>query len=215
MLDVLSRRSRTEADRCSWVQEEGKPSSVQLLEDAIATRRKSQTELSDLGKWLADKSARQAALETTGDLHDPAVLAELVQLQISTGLLPRRIAVKEQCDANAEQTLTHATNKFIYEHLGPRVQRLAERTRALVAAELSPHFPDPAALLVAVSQSERVRGIQSLSWTATGQPPRGALAHAEGALKSWADVDKFETTQLERARPCPVVVLAKSDARAH
>lgn len=193
-LDVLSRRSGTEADRCSPAQ-----SPVQVLESAIATRRKSQTELSGLGKLLADKSARLAALEITGDLNNPVVLTELVQLQISTGLLPRRIAVKEECDANAEQTLTQATNHFIREHLGPRVRRLAARTRAIVEREFSSHFPDPAALLVAVAKSEQVRTIESLSWSATEQPHHGALAHAEGALNAWTAADKFETTHLHNA----------------
>lgn len=217
MADVSSRRSRPEADRCSRVQAQAPPSHhssaihspdksspVQILESAIATRRKSQTELSGLGKSLAEISARQAALEATGDLQDTEVLTELVHLQISTGLLPRRIAVKEECDANAERALTQATNQFIREHLGPRVRLLAERTRALVKAELSPHFPDPAALLVAVMKSERVRTIESLSWSVTDQPPRGALEHAEGALNAWASADKFETTQLAAPRLDPI-----------
>jgi hypothetical protein len=171
-------------------------SPVQVLELAIATRRKSQTELSGLAKWLADKSADLAALEKTGDLHDPEVLTELVHLQISIGLLPRRIAVKEECDANAAQALIHATNQFIREHLGPRVRRLAEQTRAMVERELSLHYRAAAALIVAVAQSEQVRYIDSLSGTVTQQPPRGALVHAEDALQSWASADKFETTHL-------------------
>jgi hypothetical protein len=190
-LDV--RRSMLDV-RCSRVLRDGQP--VQVLESAVATRCKSQAELSGLGKRLADKSARLATLEKTGDLNDPAVLTELVHLQISIGLLPRRIAVKEECDANAERALNQATNHFIREHLGPRVRRLADRTRAIVERELSLHFRDAAALIVAVCQSERLRYIESLSWTVTEQPQRGALAHAQGALHSWAAVDKFENTYL-------------------
>ena len=177
-LDVQSRHGGI---RCS---------PVQFLESAIAARRKSQTELSDLRKLLADKSARLANLGITGDLNDAAVLTELVQLQISTGLLPRRIAVKEECDANAEQALTQATNQFIREHLGPRVRRLTAQTREIVKRELSAHFRDLAALEVAVTQSERVRTIECSSWTVTDKPDGGALAHAAGALNSWSAVDK-------------------------
>lgn len=78
----------------------GKTSPVQLLESAMATRRKSQTELSNLTKLLADKSARLAALEKTGDLHDAAVISEIGRLQIFAGLLPHRIAATEEADAN-------------------------------------------------------------------------------------------------------------------
>ena len=189
-LDV--RRSMLDV-RCSRVPAEGP---VQVLESALATRRKSLTELSALRKWLADKSADMAALEKTGNLNDPEVLTELVQLQIVTGLLPRRIAVKEACDANAEQALTHATNIFIRQHLGPRVRHLTDRTRALVERELSLHCPDPTALLVAVHKSEKLRYIESLSGTVTEHPQRGALEHAQSAIQSWTAVDKFEATYL-------------------
>jgi hypothetical protein len=182
--------------RCSRVQNERTPSPAEFLESAIAARRKSQTELSDLRKLLADKSAQQAALETTGDLHNPAVLAEIGRLQIFTELLPRRIAAKENDDLKSEASLTQATNQFIREHLGPRVRRLAARTRAAVEAQLSPHFPDAAALIVAVAGSERVRSVAGLDWSASINPVHGAIAHAEGALKSWRDADKFEN-QLE------------------
>jgi hypothetical protein len=178
--------------RCSRVQNERTPSPLEFLESAIATRRKSKIELSDLGKLLADKSAHQAALETTGDLHNPAILAEIGRLQMLTALLPRRIAAKEEDDVKAEKTLTDATNQFIREHLGPRVRRLAARTRATVEAELSPHFPDAAALIVAVAGSERVRSIAGFDWSASVAPVRGAIPHAEGALKAWAAADKFE-----------------------
>ena len=163
-----------------------KSSPVEILESALAARRRSQTELSDAGKLLADKSARQMALETTGDLHDAAVLAEIGRLQILTGLLPRRIAAKEEEDVNAERSLIQATNQFIQEHLGPQVRRLAARTREIVENELSLHFQDAAARIVAVSQSERVRSIERLAWTASLDPERGAIAHAEGAIQAWA-----------------------------
>ncbi len=158
---------------------------VELLKSAIAARRKSQTELSGLGKLLADKSARQAALETTGDLHDAAVLTEIARLQIFTALLPRRIAAKEEADLKAEQSLTDATNQFIREHLGPRVQRLAAQTRAIVEAELSSHYRDPAARIAAVCKSERLWTVESLAWSVSVAPPRGAVAHAEGAFQSF------------------------------
>ena len=169
-----------------------KPTPVDLLESAVATRRKLQSELSGLAKLLADKSARLAALETTGNLHDAAVLAELGRLQIFTGLLPHRIAAKEAADAKAEQALTQATNQFIREHLGPRVRRLADRTRAMVERELSAHFRDAAAPIVAVSKSERVRSLAGLDWSVSVNPPRGSLEHAQGALNAWAAADKFE-----------------------
>lgn len=171
-----------------------KTSPIQFLESAIAERRKPQAELSELGKLLADKSARQIALETTGDLNDAAVITEIGRLQVFAELLPRRIAVKEQDDAKAEETLTQVTNQFIQEHLGPRVRRLGTRTRVIVESELSSHFREPSALIIAVSQSQRVRSIESLGWTATLQPEQGAIAHAEGALKAWASANEFEKT---------------------
>jgi hypothetical protein len=163
-----------------------KSSPVEVLESALAARRRSQTELSDAGKLLADKSVRQMALETTGNLHDAAVLAEIGRLQIFTGLLPRRIAAKEEEDVKAERSLIQATNQFIQEHLGPRVRRLAARTREMVEHELSSHFQDAAARIIAVSQSERVRSIERLAWAASLDPERGAIAHAEGAIRAWA-----------------------------
>jgi len=169
-----------------------KPPLVQQLESAIATRRKSQTELSDLGKLLAETSARQVALEKTGDLHNAAVITELGRLQIFTQLLPRRIAAQEEADARAEETLTQAANQFIQQHLGPRIRRLTARTRAIVEGELSSHFRDPSALIIAVAQSERVRKIESLDWAASLQPMRGAISHAEGALQAWLAADEFE-----------------------
>jgi hypothetical protein len=169
-----------------------KTSLIQSLESAIAARRSSGAELVELGKLMADKSARKVALETAGDLNDAAVIAEIGQLQVFAELLPRRIAVKEGDDAKAEEALTQATNQFIHEHLGPRVRRLAARTEAIVKSELSPHYRDPAALTIAVLQSERVQNLKRLSWSATLRPERGALAHADGALKAWAAVDEFE-----------------------
>jgi hypothetical protein len=145
---------------------------------------------------LTDKSARQMALETAGDLHDAAVLAEIGRLQIFTGLLPRRIAVKQEEDVKAEKSLIQATNQFIHEHLGPRVRRLAARTRELVEAELSSHFQDAAARIVAVSQSERVRSIEGLAWAASLNPERGAIAHAEGAIRAWAALQAKAESEL-------------------
>jgi tRNA(Ile2) C34 agmatinyltransferase TiaS len=118
----------------------------------------------------------------------------LSRLQVFAELLPRRIAVKEVDDVKAEETLTQATNQFIHEHLGPRVRRLAARTRVIVESELASHYRERAALIVAVAQSQRVQSIERLAWTATVRPERGAIAHAEGALKSWAAVDEFEKT---------------------
>jgi hypothetical protein len=164
------------------------------LQNALASRRRSQTELRNLRQLLADKSARQLALETTGDLTDQAVIAELGHLQIVTSLLPRRIAAREETDAKAEEALTHAANEFIHEHLGPRVRQLAARTRTIVESELAPHFQDPAALIVAVAQSERVHSIERLSWSPSTHPARGAIEHAEGTLKAWAAIDEFEKT---------------------
>lgn len=185
-LDSLSRRSQTKADP------------TKLLESALTARRKSQTELTNLRQLLADKSAQAAALETTGDLHDPAVLAEIGRLQILTGLLPRRIAGTEEQDANAEMDLIHATNQFIQAHLGPRVRRLAAQTRATVEAGLPPHLQHPRIRIEAVAQSERVRTIEALAWSASLTPARGAIAHAEGALKAWVATDKFETTHISK-----------------
>jgi hypothetical protein len=177
-----------------------KTSPIDPLESAIRARRKSQTELSDLGKLLAEKSARQNALEATGDLHDSAVIAEIGRLQIFTGVLPRRIAAKEADDAKAEESLTNATNDFVHKHLGPRIRKLAAQTREKVETELSPHFQDRAALLRAIAQSQQVRSIEALAWTVTSQPARGAMAHAEGALKSWAAADEFEKTLITAER---------------
>lgn len=167
-------------------------SPVQLLKSAVAKRQKSRTELSELRKLLAEKSTQRSVLETTGNLNDKAVITELGQLQVLVELLPRRIAAKEEDDVKAEKTLTEATNEFIQEHLGPRVRQLAERTREIVRSELSSHFRDPAALTIAVAKSERVRSIERLSWTATLHPERGAIEHAEGALKAWQDSHEFE-----------------------
>ena len=169
-----------------------KTSPIDLLQLALAIRRKSQTELSDLNKLLANKSTRQNALEKTGNLHDKAIIAEIGTLQIFTGLLPRRIVAKETDDAQAEESLTTATNEFIRQHLGPRVRKLAAQTREQVETELTPHFQDRAALLRAIAQSQQVRTIDALAWTATSHPAHGAIAHAEAALKAWAAADEFE-----------------------
>jgi hypothetical protein len=173
-----------------------KSSPVEILESALAARRRSQTELSGVGKLLADKSARQLALETTGDLRDAAVLAEIGRLQIFTGLLPRRIAARQEEDAKAEKSLIQATNQFIQEHLGPQVRRLAARTREIVENELSLHFQDAAARIIAVSQSERVRSIERLAWAASLDPERGAIAHAEGAIRAWAGLQAKAESEL-------------------
>ena len=174
------------------VPEKGKTSPVKFLKSAIAARRKSQTELANLTQLLAEKSARQTALETTGDLHNASVLAEIARLQIFTALLPRRIAAQEQEDAKAEQSLTEATNQFIREQLGPRVRQLAAQTRAIVEAELSPHFRDAAALIVAVARSERVRHVEALAWPVSLAPAQGALHHAQATLQAWSAADAFE-----------------------
>jgi hypothetical protein len=171
-----------------------KTSPVQHLESIIAARRKSQAEMSELGRLLADKTARRVTLETTGNLDDVSVITELGQLQVFVELLPRRVAAKEEDDVKAEKTLTQATNEFICLHLGPRVRQLATRTRAIVKTELSSHFRDPSDLIRAVAQSQRVRSIEALDWSVTFQPARGAIAHAEGALKAWVAVDDFEKT---------------------
>ncbi len=174
------------------VPEKGKTSPVKFLESAIAARHKSQTELANLTQLLAEKSARQTALETTGDLHNATVLAEIARLQIFTALLPRRIAAQEQDDVKAEQSLTATTNQFIREQLGPRVRQLAARTRAIVEAELSSHFRDPAALIVAVARSERVRHLAALDRPISLTPPHGALDHAQATLQAWSAADAFE-----------------------
>jgi hypothetical protein len=162
------------------------------LQNAIAARRKSQTELSDLSNLLAEKSTRQSALEKTGNLHDSAVIAEISRLQIFTSVLPHRIAAKQTAYATAEESLTKTTNEFVQQHLGPRIRKLAVQTREKVETELTPHFRDRTALIVAIAQSQRVRNVEALAWTATSQPAHGAIAHAEGALKAWAAADELE-----------------------
>jgi len=167
---------------------------VQLLKAAIATRHRSQVEISGLRGTLGDKSARQVLLETTGDINNAAVISEIGKLQVFAEMLPRRIAFKEKEYVNVEENLVQATNDFIREHLDPRVRNLAMRTRMMVEKELSHQFRDPAILIRAVAQSDRVRSIARLDWPVSLQPERGAMAHAEGALKAWAAVDEFETT---------------------
>jgi len=179
------------------------PNPKRKIESAITARRKSQTELSHLVQLLAEKSARQTALETTGDLHQVSVLAEIGRLQIFTALLPRRIAAKEQEDAKTEQGLTEATNQFIREHLGPRVRQLTARTRAIVEAELSPHFRDPAALIVAIARSEQVRHVAALDRPVSLTPAHGALEHAQATLKAWSAADKHEN-HLEPQSICEI-----------
>jgi len=132
-----------------------KTSPVQHLESIIAIRRKSQAEMTELERLLADKSARRLALETSGDLNDAAVITEIGHLRVFVEVLPKRIAIKEKEDGKAEETLTEATNEFIREHLGPRVQRLAARTRTVVENELSPHFAEPSALMALIEWGEK------------------------------------------------------------
>jgi hypothetical protein len=179
------------------------PASRAPLQLAIAIRRKSQTDLSDLNNLLADKSTRQNALEKTGNLHDKTVIAEIGTLQIFTRILPQRIAAKEADDATVEQTLIKATNDFIHQHLGPRIRKLAAQTREQAETELSPHFQDRAALLRAIAQSQQVRTIDVLAWTATSQPAHGAIAHAEGALKAWAAADEFQNSEKAKQDTLP------------
>jgi hypothetical protein len=164
------------------------------LQRSLAARRKSQTDLSNLINLLTEKSTRQNALEKTGNLHDPAAIAEIGSLHIFTRILPQRIAAQETDDTQAEESLTKATNEFVHKHLGPRIRRLAAQTREQVETELTPHFRDRAALIVAIAQSQRVRTIETLSWTATSHPKHGAITHAEGALQAWTAADDFENT---------------------
>ncbi len=169
-----------------------KSSPVQQLKAAMAARRRREAEIAALREMLAEKSARQVELETSGDLGEAAVVNEIGKLQVLVGLLPRRIASKEQQDVKAEESLVAATNEFIREHLGPRVRNLEARTRVVVEKELAPHLPEPSALMRAVAGSERVRSIALLDWSVTIKPERGAMAHAEGALKAWEGADEVE-----------------------
>jgi hypothetical protein len=192
MLDVGC--SQTKRHGISRPDSSAEHSPADSVESAIATWRNFQTELSDLRKSLADASARLATLETTGNLHDAAVMTEIGHLQIFTALLPRRIAAREEDNAKANTSVIEATNQFIREHLGPRVRRLAAETREIVKRELSPHFRDSSGLSLAVDRSERVRSIENQAWATTDNPTRGALEHAQGALKCWSSVNEFETT---------------------
>jgi hypothetical protein len=156
------------------------------VDKAMAARRRMMAELTGLRRRLAENSVRLAELERSGDINDAAVLGEIGRLQVLAGLLPGRIAAREVEDENSEEDLTAAVNQFIREHLNPRVRRLIERTRAVVEGELAPHFRDRAAL--------RVRKVESLAWSVTAHPVRGAMEHAEGALKSWAMTEQAEST---------------------
>jgi hypothetical protein len=166
------------------------------LSSALTARRKFQTDLSALNQLLTEKAARQSALEKTGDLHNPAVITEIATLQVFTRILPQRITAQEADDATAEQNLIKATNDFIHQYLGPRIRKLAFEKREKVTAELKPHHRDPRSLIVAVTQSQELRTIESLSRPITSQPPHGAIAHAEGTLKAWAAADEFEKRHL-------------------
>lgn len=185
-----------------------KLSPVQRLKSMMAARRKSATEISELRRMLADKSARLMELETSGNLNEATVINEIGRLQVLVKLLPRRIAFKEGEDVKAGRNLVEATNEFIREHLGPRVRQLGVRTRVIVEKELSSHFRDAAELIRAVAGSERVRSIALLDWPASVQPEHGAMLHAEGALEAWAAADEFEKALL--ADECMTASLMKS-----
>lgn len=163
-----------------------------MLKAAIAQRRKSQAEVGELRTMLAEKAEGRRDLETGGDLNDAKVISEIGKLQVLVELLPRRIAFKEEEDAKAEKDLVEATNEFIREHLGPRVRQLATRTRVIVENEMSSHVRGASALMVAVAKSERVRTIERMDCAVSLEPERGAIFHAEGALKAWTEVDEFE-----------------------
>jgi len=168
----------------------------QQVKSMMVQWRKWGAEVAGLRGMLAEKTARRADLETTGDLNDSAVTNELCKLHVLVELLPRRIAFKEDESAKVAENLVAVTNGFIRENLGPRVRELAARTRVIVEKELSSHILDRSALIRAVVGSERVRDIERLNWPASVQPDRGAMAHAEGALKAWADAAQFEKTLL-------------------
>ena len=167
-------------------------SPIQRLESAIAKRRRIRAEICELRRRLTETSARREALAISGELDDPAVLTELGQLLVLVEVLPRRIAFREENEAKEEEALAQATNAFIGKELGPRVRRLRERTRTVVQAELSAHIHDPAMLMRAVAESERVRRLSQLERSVTLQPAHGAIAHAEGVVKAWADADEVE-----------------------
>jgi len=100
------------------------------------------------------------------------------------------------------------TNEFIRGHLGPRVVQLEERTRVIVHKELTAHIRDQGALMRAVAGSERVRSFGRLTCAVSLQPQRGAMEHAEGALKAWAGADEAEKKLL--AEECAAVNFVKS-----
>jgi hypothetical protein len=173
-----------------------KTSPTQGLNSAMAMRRRSQEEISELRKMLAEKSARRVALETAGDINNAAVISELGRLQVFVEMLPRRIAFKEEEYAKANENLLQVTNEFINGHLGPCIGQVAARMRTIVEKELSTHFGDQVELKKAVMRSDRVRRIEGMHWFATSHPMHGPVEHAERTLKAWADVDEFERTLL-------------------
>jgi hypothetical protein len=173
-----------------------KVSPVQHVKSMMVKWRKSGAEVAELRGMLAEKTARRAELETTGNLNDSAVTNELCKLQVLVDLLPRRIAFKEDESARVEENLVSVTNEFIREHLGPRVRELMVRTRVVVEKDLATHIHDGPALIGEVAGSERVREVQRLDWSMSLQPERGAMAHAEGAIKAWVAAGKFEKTLL-------------------
>jgi hypothetical protein len=168
-------------------------SPAQQLESVMAARHRSQVEISELRAMLAEKSARQAALETAGDLGESAVLSEIGKLQVLVELLPRRIAFREAEDVKAEEALVQATNTFIQEHLGPRARQLETRTREIVEKELSRDISEPSALMRAVARSERVQSVERLALAVSLRPPGGAVMHAERTLKAWGALGEFES----------------------
>jgi len=62
----------------------------------------------------------------------------------------------------------------------------------MVEKQLSSHIHEPSALIRAVLQSERMQSTKRLDWSVSLEPERGAIFHAEGALKAWEAANEFE-----------------------
>jgi hypothetical protein len=123
---------------------------------------KLQAELAELRTYSETTIAWRASQERTCDLSDKAALAEIGRLQVLTGLLPGRIAAREEALIQAEADLLLAAHSFIRETLGPQARQLLSHTREKIKPSLQPLYSDADELEKAIEKTDTVQQADQL-----------------------------------------------------
>ena len=163
------------------------------LQTEFAKFGKLQNELAELRTLTESTSAWRAQQERTCDLSDKAALAEIGRLQVLTGLLPGRIAAREEALVQAEADLLLSAHSFIQATLGPQARQLLANVKEKIKSSLQALFSDEGELRNAIEKTDTVQQVDQLvaSIRVDMNPIGGTASYVQRLLEIFKKVESF------------------------